>query len=124
MVQKFWSLDSVPTINPLSKAEQECEDHFKRTYFRDNTGRFVVKLPFKESTSRLGDSRDLAIRRLKGLEYRLSKQPIIYEEYRKFMREYLINGHMELVSNSEPQPSSAFYLPHHSVIKNQVQRPN
>lgn len=48
-VQQFWSLDSVPELIKISEDEQDCEDHFKCNYFRDRSGRFVVKLPFKDS---------------------------------------------------------------------------
>jgi len=40
---------------PLSPNEKLCETFFVDTTFRNNTRRFVVKLPFKEKPETLGD---------------------------------------------------------------------
>jgi len=97
-----------------------CETHFKRTYKRDEEGRFVVTLPTKENQLRkLGESRELAIQRLKKLERRLEKKPQLKKEYTEFIHEYLELNHMKEVKYctlegiSQPQ----YYLPHHCVVK-------
>ena len=49
-IQKFWELESVPPppfISLLSADDRACHQHFLNTYTRDETGRFIVKLPFK-----------------------------------------------------------------------------
>ncbi|XP_011861013.1 PREDICTED: uncharacterized protein LOC105558079, partial [Vollenhovia emeryi] len=66
---------------------------------------------------RLGDSKEIATQRLRGLERRLAREPQRRIEYNQFMREYLELGHarklQEPVSSSLPH----FYMPHHCVIK-------
>ncbi|GFY26310.1 DUF1758 domain-containing protein [Trichonephila clavipes] len=87
------------------------------THVRNEDGRYVVRLPFNSSPSKLGDSRESAIRRFKSLERSLIKKPAIYSQYRDFMQEYLTLGHMELVPKSDYAKREANYLPHHAVLR-------
>ncbi|GFV74655.1 integrase catalytic domain-containing protein [Trichonephila clavipes] len=97
--------------------ERACEDHFIDTHVRNEDGRYVVRLPFHSSPSKLGDSRESAIRRFKSLEHSLIKKPAIYSQYRDFMQEYLTLGHMELVPKNDYAKREAYYLPHHAVLR-------
>ncbi|GFX58965.1 DUF1758 domain-containing protein [Trichonephila clavipes] len=58
-----FSLDS-SWSEPFSDLNEEraCEDHFLDTHVRNEDGRYVVRLPFHSSPSKLGDSRESAIR--------------------------------------------------------------
>ncbi|XP_035222190.1 uncharacterized protein LOC118195066 [Stegodyphus dumicola] len=116
LVERFWSLDSIPEVKRISSEDKKCEEFFKTTHFRDQNGRYVVKLPFKDNPSRLGNSKDLALQRFKSLERNLLRSPDTYDMYKHFMKEYLDLGHMEPVRSSE-SPSQAYYMPHHAVIK-------
>ncbi|GFV14947.1 integrase catalytic domain-containing protein [Trichonephila clavipes] len=100
-----------------SSEERACEDHFIDTHVRNEDGRYVVRLPFHSSPSKLGDSRESAIRRFKSLEHSLIKKPAIYSQYRDFMQEYLTLGHMELVPKNDYAKREAYYLPHHAVLR-------
>ncbi|GFT95539.1 DUF1758 domain-containing protein [Trichonephila clavipes] len=117
LVSNFWKLDSVPEANLLTSEERTCEDHFIDTHARNEDGRYVVRLPFHSSPSKLGDSRESAIRRFKSLEHSLIKKPAIYSQYRDFMQEYLTLGHMELVPKNDYAKREAYYLPHHAVLR-------
>ncbi|XP_035227769.1 uncharacterized protein LOC118199973 [Stegodyphus dumicola] len=110
------SNDSIPEVKRISSEDKKCEEFFKTTHFRDQNGRYVVKLPFKDNPSRLGNSKDLALQRFKSLERNLLRSPDTYDMYKHFMKEYLDLGHMEPVRSSE-SPSQAYYMPHHAVIK-------
>ncbi|GFV78772.1 integrase catalytic domain-containing protein [Trichonephila clavipes] len=90
---------------------------FGNTHVRNEDGRYVVRLPFHSSPSKLGDSRESAIRRFKSLEHSLIKKPAIYSQYRDFMQEYLTLGHMELVPKNDYAKREAYYLPHHAVLR-------
>ncbi|XP_035223596.1 uncharacterized protein LOC118196281 [Stegodyphus dumicola] len=68
---KFWILETVLEESVLSKSEVRCEEHFKTFHNRDNTSRYVVRLPFKKSPSELGHSRELALKSFLLLENRL-----------------------------------------------------
>ncbi|XP_067129093.1 uncharacterized protein [Centruroides vittatus] len=116
LVEKFWALDSVPEARRMSKLDQECEDHFRDTHYRDKSGRYVVRLPFKQNPSCLGYTKELVLQRFKALEYKLSRTPETYELYKEFMREYIELGHMELVDQSGSSGIS-YYIPHHPVMK-------
>ena len=118
-LQRFWEIEELPSTTHWTEEERRCEEHFKSTTTRLPEGRFVVKLPFKQETPALGDSFVQAKRRLKGLLYRLNKDPILYKRYNDFINEFITLEHMEEVPASQLAiPSSkSFYLPHHCVIK-------
>ncbi|XP_062538401.1 uncharacterized protein LOC134206692 [Armigeres subalbatus] len=65
----------------------------------------------------LGSSKESARRRFHFLEKRLERNPELQKEYHDFMREYLSLGHMRLVEADDEVNSTAYYLPHHPVIK-------
>ncbi|XP_067142348.1 uncharacterized protein [Centruroides vittatus] len=118
-LKKFWELEELPEIRHLTTQEQLCETIFYSTHSRDSTGRYVVRLPFKNSTHRLGESRKTAIRRFQQLEHRLQGNNNLYNQYKSFLDEYLSLGHMEAIRQEEIQlnPSRTYYLPHHAVFK-------
>ncbi|GFU87449.1 DUF1758 domain-containing protein [Trichonephila clavipes] len=94
LINKFWELDSVPCAKPLTSLEEACEDHFLKTHSRDENGRYTVRLPFHTPTTRLGNSKQNAIRRLISVERHLISNPDKYKLYRNFMKEYLDLKHM------------------------------
>ncbi|GFQ87693.1 DUF1758 domain-containing protein [Trichonephila clavata] len=116
-LDKFWQLEELSETKPFTNEEIACENHFKRTYTRDSTGRFAVKFPFRDSSDELGSSRDIAVHRLHQIERRFSKNPSLSDQYHKFMDDYLKLGHMELIPENEIDvpASSSFYPPHHPV---------
>ena len=101
------------------KKEQACEEHFQRTTKRNQDGQFVVKLPFKENATLLGDSFQQAKRRLDTLLRRLIRDESLYARYSAFIKEFLDLGHMEKIPETEIplESSKSFYLPHHSVLE-------
>ncbi|XP_011169784.3 uncharacterized protein LOC105202802 [Solenopsis invicta] len=117
---KFWQLESSERQTTRSPEERICEGHFARTYKRDESGRFIVSLPTREEQlSKIGDSRDLAIQRLKKLEKRFERQPTLKKKYSKFLQEYLDLQHMREIrqDNVKWMVRPQYYLPHHCVIK-------
>ncbi|XP_054717352.1 uncharacterized protein LOC129226746 [Uloborus diversus] len=118
VLQKFWELESIPQKEKLSIQDANCEKFYSETTTRDDTGRYEVKLPFKEEPS-LGNSRDQAIARFLPLEKKLIQNPSMYDQYKNFMREYLSLNHMELVQTEEiiVEDRKCFCMPHHGVIR-------
>ncbi|GFR09279.1 integrase catalytic domain-containing protein [Trichonephila clavata] len=102
---------------PLTSLEEACEDHFVKTHSRDENGRYTVRLSFHTPPTRLGNSKQNAIRRLVSVERHLISNPDKYKLYRNFMKEYLNLKHMELVPDSEINNSNSLYLPHHGVVR-------
>ncbi|XP_055522606.1 uncharacterized protein LOC129716796 [Wyeomyia smithii] len=115
-LRRFWELEEyVPPTAHLSEEEKQCEDHFARHTVRNADGQFTVRLPFLHSPSQLGDSRQIAARRLEHIERKLQKNPHLKQEYHAFLREYIELGHMTRAES--PATNHTVYLPHHCVIK-------
>lgn len=113
---RFWETEEVPLISD-SDADifdsHPIEKHFVENTYRQPDGRFVVRLPLKDTPDCLGNSFNIAKRRFFNLEKRLSKQPDLKSMYLDFIDEYRSLGHL-----SESQfPYRANYLPHHAVLK-------
>ncbi|XP_050302763.1 uncharacterized protein LOC126740678 [Anthonomus grandis grandis] len=116
-LERFWELENCSSkITRYSREESECKEHFCNTFMRDETGRFVVSLPFKQDVSILGDSKETAIKRFYGLEKMLNKNSLLREQYSSFMKEYISLGHMSLKNESNPN-EIVYFLPHHCVLK-------
>lgn len=113
---KFWELEEYPAEGTvtISAEEQQCENHFVNTMSRDESGRFVVRLPFRDNKNNLGESREIAMRRLSYLRKFKTNQDF-YNQYSRFMREYIELGHMS-ITNREPCTVNPVYLPHHGVF--------
>ena len=113
-LSKFWELEGVKNAPPFEE-ESFCESHYNQNTTRDPTGRYIVKLPFKQNPQCLGSSKPQAIKRLHSLEKRLSSNKELSIQHHSFMKEYEDLGHMEL-SEHPPSPSD-YYIPHHPVFK-------
>jgi len=116
-LRSFWELDTFPEGASLSEEEKMGEDHLQSTNKQQQDGRFVVKIPFKTMPPEVTPSREMALRRLKSLERRLTRNPEYKKEYSSFMDECLSMGHMEEVPSAEFQSADACYIPHQFVIK-------
>ncbi|XP_018314709.1 uncharacterized protein [Mycetomoellerius zeteki] len=119
ILKKFWELDEVPASKDRSliPEDQECESHFQSTYSRDPQGRYIVRLPFKKSTTHLGNSKKRATCLVHKLNQRFKLNPTYSKMYSDFNDEYASLQHMELVPDTSTELSPAFYLPHHGVLR-------
>ncbi|GFW32954.1 integrase catalytic domain-containing protein [Trichonephila clavipes] len=114
-IKRFWEIENCPDFEiPTIREEKLCEEHFTSTYNRDETDRFIAKMPLSKDPSCLGDSKQMALRRLNSLWRRLVQDPKILELYRNFIHEYLEMLHMEEVVEDEDS-AIVYYLPHHGV---------
>lgn len=121
LLKSFWELESEHYSDKqkhLTEEEQQCERLFSETTSRDESGRYVVKLPFRTSDPKCknGDSQQIAHKRFLILEKRLLKNPELKTQYVEVIKEYLSLGHMEFVEDQNK--SDAVYLPHHAVVRN------
>ncbi|XP_047038037.1 uncharacterized protein LOC124643200 [Helicoverpa zea] len=121
MLKRFWELEAEPsgTKKILTEDEIKCEKIFTATTKRNSMGRYIVKLPLRDSdpVSKVGESKCIAEKRLKSLETRLKKNRTLREDYAKVMQEYLDLKHMRKITEKEKDNSKAIYLPHHAVIR-------
>ncbi|XP_048514357.1 uncharacterized protein LOC125501757 [Athalia rosae] len=119
-VTRFWNIEEIKSersTQKVSENESKCETMFE-TATRDESGRFIVRLPSRESINELEESRQIAEKRLLALERRFKGNDILRQRYTEFMREYVELGHMSAVSptkNASELP--VVYLPHHEVIR-------
>ncbi|XP_055604061.1 uncharacterized protein LOC129752297 [Uranotaenia lowii] len=116
---RFWELETCHVRSVQSIEESACEEIFKNTTVRDESGRFVVTLPKKEGfLNRIGDSRVIATKRFLSLEKRLSMDSELKRLYSEFIHEYQSLGHMsEVIDSSSQLNEVCYYLPHHAVLK-------
>ncbi|XP_035227382.1 uncharacterized protein LOC118199598 [Stegodyphus dumicola] len=120
-IKKFFELESFQgddTNDDSQIFEREyCEQHFMATHKRNDTGRFIVRLPIKEGKrSSLGESKSMAERRLNSLWNKLDKNQIMSVLYTAFMDEYFALNHMEKVTSDCENCSENYYIPHHAVF--------
>lgn len=116
-VERFWKLEeSTASPTALTIDEMNCEEHFRQTVQRDSTGRIIVKLPFVQQPSVLGESKDIALSRFRSVERRLKANPELKQQYIEFMEEYIQLGHMEEINIDDLDPPY-YFLPHHCVLK-------
>ncbi|GBN56105.1 hypothetical protein AVEN_110858-1 [Araneus ventricosus] len=117
-LKEFWEIENVERESEISvtKEAEICEEHFLKNYSRTETGKFMVKMPFKEDPSCLGESRKKAEKCFNSLWNRLRRDPKLCELYKNFMQEYLHMGHMEEVTEYE-EPDVNYYIPHHCVFR-------
>ncbi|XP_053691588.1 uncharacterized protein LOC128740103 [Sabethes cyaneus] len=117
-MQQFWQIEEVPDVPNLSTEEIACEAHFLSTYQRDESGRFMVQLPFNSDLPLLDDCRALALKRFLMLEKRFVRNPELRIQYVDFIREYETLGHCrEIMESEDPPNQQSYYLPHHAVLR-------
>nr|CAH7768785.1 unnamed protein product [Callosobruchus chinensis] len=114
-LQKFWEIEEISTKPAWSNEEQACEDHFVKTTERNTEGRFVVSMPMKLPTTKLGDSLAGAKKRFLSLESKLTKNDCLRKMYCDFMEEYAKLGHMERVKVTGNE--LCYYMPHNGILR-------
>ncbi|XP_065079341.1 uncharacterized protein LOC135702228 [Ochlerotatus camptorhynchus] len=119
-LRQFWEVEEINKPKPLTLDEQNAVNMYQATYKREESGRFVVSLPFKETEAPLGESQPAAIHRLKAMQQKFASDPVFKKMYVEFMADYLEVGHMEQIPDKEIDiPSDRrFYFPHHAVLRN------
>ncbi|XP_033314107.1 uncharacterized protein LOC117216648 [Bombus bifarius] len=111
---RFWEIDEGPPTAHISEAERQCEEHFRNHVQRTHEGRYMVALPFNETTPSLGSSRAMAMKRLTSLCRRFQR------DNHAVIQEYLALGHMTKVTTGHCT-NDGYFLPHHGVIKESSQ---
>ncbi|KYM84802.1 hypothetical protein ALC53_05056, partial [Atta colombica] len=64
-----------------------------------------------------GDLRESALKRLRGIDRRFKRDPILKIQYAAFLDEYLSLEHMQRMEPPIVEETISFYLPHHCVFK-------
>lgn len=119
MVRRFWECEEPPRVAlPLSADDQECEEHFSRTYCRLPLGRYQVRLPVRSGLPDPVSTRRAAARMLAVVIRRFERDVAFRDLYRAFMAEYCSLDHMSPVSETSLAAGARYcYLPHHGVLR-------
>lgn len=119
-LQRFWTQEELPPFRKITEEEIKCDTFFETTHFRDEHGRYVVRLPFSDSSDKLGSSKSSAEQRFQSLERKLNQKTNseFCTLYTDFMNDYLSLGHMEKCETLSFD-SPHYFLPHHGVLKAQ-----
>lgn len=121
LLSRFWTQEEVPTSfeHSLKPDEAKCEQLFIKTFSRDSSGRYIVRLPRKLPTEQLGDSFNTAKISLLRIFRQFKFDSTFRQRYQDFLQEYESLGHMQQVSNFELSNSDVYYLPHHGILREQ-----
>ncbi|GFY12890.1 uncharacterized protein TNCV_3074501 [Trichonephila clavipes] len=115
-LEKFWKLEEVEEPIVKNKERLICEEHYAIPLFRTKEGKYVVSMPLKKEPSCLGNSKDIALKRLGSLWNRLARDDNYLNLYREFLRDYERLGHMKEVTN-ETEPEITYYATHHGIYR-------
>lgn len=100
VLSKFWELDEFPKMNPKSAEDKKCEQHFEKSFSRAEDGRFIVKLPFKDTNLNFGDTKTAALKRFSYLERRFSRDQQLQKDYVDQMNELETLGHAKVADTT------------------------
>ncbi|XP_058449149.1 uncharacterized protein LOC131429118 [Malaya genurostris] len=117
-LRRFWEIENCSAQSKFTMEENAAEQHFMQTFYRKEDGRYVVELPFKTGCPNLGDSKQMALKRLLSLEKRLSKNWLLAKDYSEFINEYVALGHMHRICSLQNYTAllgNDYFLPHHAV---------
>ncbi|GFX88857.1 integrase catalytic domain-containing protein [Trichonephila clavipes] len=116
--RKFWEIEEIDNELPKNLENSICEEHYAQTHKRDESGKYIVSIPFKEHWLCLGNSKDIALKRLESLWTRLSRDQDYQKLYRDFLKEYEELGHMTEIKESV-ELEYTYYMPHHGIYRPQ-----
>nr|CAH7739404.1 unnamed protein product [Callosobruchus chinensis] len=76
---RFWEIEELSHSNPLSYEEKLCEQHFSATTVRNDEGRFIVSIPFKDDRILWRDNHSLPLNtyELKTVTYGTKSAPYL-----------------------------------------------
>lgn len=114
LLERFWVIEEIDHEPLKSRDDIACERHYVENTKRDESGRYIVRFPFRDNKFELGHSRKHALQRFYALERKFESNPVYKEQYSKAMDEYITLGHMTLC---EDESEDGYYIPHHAVIK-------
>ncbi|XP_073950941.1 uncharacterized protein [Choristoneura fumiferana] len=122
LLRSFWEIEAEPCNKEkiLSVEEQRCEDFYESTTTRDDHGRYIVRLPFRDQNPACADghSKKIATKRFSFLERKLERDQHLKQRYKEVLDEYLNLDHMIQINHSEGEQATKYtYLPHHAVIR-------
>ena len=119
ILSQFFTVEEPSIYAPaFTPSEQRVEEHFKATHqYLKQEKRYLVRLPKKEVSLALGESKTQALNRAKANERSLLRKQA-HPRFQAVMEEYLDLGHAKPVPPTDNQPAAnCYYMPVHAVFK-------
>ncbi|XP_076232907.1 uncharacterized protein LOC143178258 [Calliopsis andreniformis] len=114
-LRRFLEIENIMNPSLQSVEDERC---FVETHSRDDQGRYVVRLRFKEGPLLdIGETRCAVQSMLRRFELRLASDFELKQQYTAFIREYESLGHIRRVPDDAKAPKQAVYLPQHAVVR-------
>lgn len=122
LLQKFWEVEEFShRKHILTPAEEACENFYKHTVARDEQGRYIVRLPFKNGVvpnkGNFGNTYKQALRVFQRMENKCKHSENFKKSYDEVFKEHLRMGHMKQVSMEDIDMQNSCFLTHHGIIK-------
>ena len=119
-VERFWQLESSGIYE--QEKGMSVDDRRVLALWDEKVsfsgGHYVLPIPFKSSTLKLPDNRQMAEKRLSSLRRKLAKNQDLHQKYVDGMSDLLEQGYAVPVPEQDVHRSDGkvWYLPHHPVI--------
>lgn len=119
-LERFWAVDSVPTRNSddsrWSMDDKRVIELWQKSIVYKN-GHYELPIPFKREIPNLPLNISMAKDRLARLKTRLIRNPLLHEQYTKYMKDLILKEYAELVPLPENNENGlVWYIPHHPVF--------
>ena len=115
-LRMFWEIEMPITSEiKMSLEEKAAEEHFVKICSKNDSGRFVLRLPFKSLNFDFSHSRNFVFNRLLSMEKQFVRNGKLKLMYVEFLRKYEKLTHMEKLTTSKL--TEGYYLPHHGVLR-------
>ncbi|GFW49734.1 DUF1758 domain-containing protein [Trichonephila clavipes] len=114
----FFELESLGIKDdPCYRKDDQAMNIFKETV-QYNNNRYVVELPFRKHWNELSNNFSVAKQRFQSLWRRLRRNKTLYTQYKETIQDYLNQGIIEKVKDTEINVHKPiYYLPHQAIKK-------
>ncbi|GFU75138.1 uncharacterized protein TNCV_2055811 [Trichonephila clavipes] len=114
----FFELESLGIKDdPCYRKDDQAMNIFKETV-QYNNNRYVVELPFRKHWNELSNNISVAKQRFQSLWGRLRRDKTLYTQYKETIQDYLNQGIIEKVNDTEINVHKPmYYLPHQAIKK-------
>ncbi|GFW16552.1 integrase catalytic domain-containing protein [Trichonephila clavipes] len=114
----FFELESLGIKDdPCYRKDDQAMNIFKETV-QYNNNRYVVELPFHKHWNELSNNISMAKQRFQSLWGRLRRDKTLYTQYKETIQDYLNQGIIEKVNDTEINVHKPmYYLPHQAIKK-------
>lgn len=115
-LRKLWEIEQFDEPIDMKPEDKWCEEHFDATVRRNENGRYVVTIPIRPGNENLlGQSRDVALRRMLALERQFKMDRDYKNWYIQYMRDLIQSEFIQLADSPVDTSVPHVFLPHHGI---------